>query len=407
MISFQKAKTIIKKNLFILGRETVNLNNSVGRVLREDVVASFPSPRFDNSAMDGFAVRAADTTHASTKNPIELKIIDVSSAGSPSKITIEAGECIQCMTGAEIPEGANAIIMVENTSGFSNSNKVKIMNPASPGAHIRKRGEEIDEDDILITKGTKITTNELGTCATFGYGDLSVSKKPKVSIFGTGNELVEPGQKLGKGQIYNSNLYVFTDLVEKAGALIQMKEVIKDNKESLKSFLSKALKESDIIISSGGVSMGRYDYVRDVFIELGVEEHFWKVAQKPGKPLFFGTKGNKLIFGLPGNPVSSYIGFMEWVWPVIQSLMGENIKRTLYGVLDDFFPREKTKYRFLFGNAKCKNGVIICSPTSRLGSHMLTSALGANCILGSESGDGPLKPGDLIKINLLPWKTIE
>ena len=128
---------------------------------------------------------------------------------------------------------------------------------------------------------------------------------------------------------------------------------------------------------------------------------------KTWEATFFGTKGNKLIFGLPGNPVSSYIGFMEWVWPVIQSLMGENIKRTLYGVLDDFFPREKTKYRFLFGNAKYKNGVIICSPTSRLGSHMLTSALGANCILGSESGDGPLKPGDLIKINLLPWKTIE
>ena len=406
MISFQRAKSIINKNLFILEKETVNLKNSAGRILSEDVVASFPSPRFNNSAMDGFAVRAVDTIHASEKNPIELKIVDVSSAGSPSEISIGTGECIQCMTGAEIPKGADAIIMVEDTSGFSNNEKVKIMNSASPGAHIRKRGEEINEGDILIIKGTRITSNELGTCATFGYGDLFVSKKPKVSIFGTGNELVEPGQKLGKGQIYNSNLYVFTDLVEKAAAQIKMKEVIKDDKESLKSFLSQSLEESDIIISSGGVSMGRYDYVRDVFIELGVKEHFWKVAQKPGKPLFFGTKGNKLIFGLPGNPVSSYIGFMEWVWPVIQSLMGENIERPLYGKLEAFFPREKTKHRFLFGKAEYKNGVIICYPTSRLGSHMLTSALGANCILGSESGDGPLKPGDLIKINLLPWKTI-
>ena len=166
------------------------------------------------------------------------------------------------------------------------------------------------------------------------------------------------------------------------------------------------MEESDIIISSGGVSMGRYDYVRDVFIELGVKEHFWKVAQKPGKPLFFGTKEDKLIFGLPGNPVSSYIGFMEWVWPVIQSLMGENIEAPLYGKLDEFFPREKTKHRFLFGQAEYKNGEIICRPASRLGSHMLTSALGANCILGSDSGDGPLKPGDLIKIKLLPWKTL-
>ena len=406
MISFQKAKSIISKNLYILERENINLKNAAGRILSEDIVAPFPSPRFNNSAMDGFAVRAIDIKHATEEEPIELKIIDISSAGSPSEIIIGKGECTQCMTGAEIPRGADAIIMVEDTSGFSNNDSVKVKNAASSGAHIRKIGEEISEGDVLIKKGTRITANELGICATFGYGALIVSKKPKVSIFGTGDELVEPGKKLGKGQIYNSNLYVFTDLVEKAGALIQMKEVIKDDKESLKSFLSQALEESDIIISSGGVSMGRYDYIREVFIELGVKEHFWKVAQKPGKPLFFGTEEHKLIFGLPGNPVSSYIGFMEWVWPVIQSLMGKNIERPLYGKLEEFFPREKTKHRFLFGQAGYKNGEIICRPTSRLGSHMLTSALGANCILGSESGDGPLKPGDLIKIKLLPWKTL-
>ena len=406
MISFQKAKSIISKNLYLLERENINLKNAAGRILSEDIVAPFPSPRFNNSAMDGFAVRAIDTKHATEEEPIELKIIDISSAGSPSEIIIEKGECTQCMTGAEIPRGADAIIMVEDTSGFSNNDSVKVKNSASSGAHIRKIGEEISEGDVLIKKGTRITANELGICATFGYGALIVSKKPKVSIFGTGDELVEPGKKLGKGQIYNSNLYVFTDLVEKAGALIQMKEVIKDDKESLKSFLSQALEESDIIISSGGVSMGRYDYIREVFIELGVKEHFWKVAQKPGKPLFFGSKENKLIFGLPGNPVSSYIGFMEWVWPVIQSLMGKNIERPLYGKLEEFFPREKTKHRFLFGQAEYKDGEIICRPTNRLGSHMLTSALGANCILGSESGDGPLKPGDLIKIKLLPWKTL-
>ncbi len=406
MISFQEAKSIITQNLFHLRKEKVSLNESAGRVLRQNIVSSFPSPRFNNSAMDGFAVRAIDTKHASAEKPIELKIVDVSSAGSPSEISIGAGECIQCMTGAEIPNGSDAIIMVEDTSGFSNKDQVKVMISASSGAHIRKKGEEINKGDVLIKKGTRITASELGTCATFGYGDLIVSKKPKVSIFGTGNELVEPGEELGKGQIYNSNLYVFSELVEKAGAEIKMREVIKDDKESLKSFLSQALEESDVIISSGGVSMGRYDYVRDVLIELGVKEHFWKVAQKPGKPLFFGTKENKLIFGLPGNPVSSYIGFMEWVWPVIQYLMVENIEKPLYGKLDELFPREKTKHRFLFGQAEYKNGVLICRPTIRLGSHMLTSALGANCILGSESGDGHLKPGDLIKVNLLPWKTI-
>ena len=407
MISYQKAKSIINKHLSILDKENVDLINSPGRILGENIVASFPSPIFNNSAMDGFAVRATDTKHATQEEPIELKVVDISSAGSPSEITIGKGACIQCMTGAKIPKGADAIIMVEDTSGFSNNDYVKVMISESSGAHIRKRGEEINEGDVLIKKGTRITANELGTCATFGYGALIVSKKPRVSIFGTGNELVEPGKKLDKGQIYNSNLYVFTDLVEKAGAQIKMREVIKDDKESLKSFLSQALEESDVIISSGGVSMGRYDYVRDVFIELGVNEHFWKVAQKPGKPLFFGTKENKLIFGLPGNPVSSYIGFMEWVWPAIKTLMGENIERPLYGTLDELFPREETKHRFLFGLAEYKNGVLMCRPTNRLGSHMLTSALGANCILGSESGDGPLKPGDLININVLPWQALK
>ena len=407
MISLKQAKSIISENIFILKDEKVNIKQSVGRILRENIVASFPSPRFDNSAMDGFAVRAGDTKNATADKPTELKIVDISSAGTPSDITIGLGECIQCMTGAEIPKGADSIVMVEDTSGFSDNSHVKVMISVPHGAHIRKKGEEINIDDLLIKKGTRITANELGTCATFGYGKLSVSKKPKISIFGTGNELVEPGEKLAKGQIYNSNLYVFKDLAEKAGSKIEMSEVIKDDKDSLKSFLSEALEVSDVIISSGGVSMGRYDYVRDVFIDLGVKEHFWKVAQKPGKPLFFGTKENKLIFGLPGNPVSSFIGFMEWVWPVLITMMGEKSEKSIYGILDEPFPRERTKHRFLFGRAKYKNGKLVCHPTNRIGSHMLTSALGANCILGSDPGDGPLNPGDLIRVNLLPWKIIQ
>jgi|TARA_B100000131_G_scaffold28835_1_gene27097 molybdopterin molybdotransferase len=407
MISLKQAKSIISENIFILKDEKVNIKQSVGRILRENIVASFPSPRFDNSAMDGFAVRAGDTKNATADKPTELKIVDISSAGTPSDITIGLGECIQCMTGAEIPKGADSIVMVEDTSGFSDNSHVKVMISVPHGAHIRKKGEEINIDDLLIKKGTRITANELGTCATFGYGKLSVSKKPKISIFGTGNELVEPGEKLAKGQIYNSNLYVFKDLAEKAGSKIEMSEVIKDDKDSLKSFLSEALEVSDVIISSGGVSMGRYDYVRDVFIDLGVKEHFWKVAQKPGKPLFFGTKENKLIFGLPGNPVSSFIGFMEWVWPVLITMMGEKSEKSIYGILDEPFPRERTKHRFLFGRAKYKNGKLVCRPTNRIGSHMLTSALGANCILGSDPGEGSLNPGDLIKVNLLPWKNIQ
>ncbi len=260
---------------------------------------------------------------------------------------------------------------------------------------------------MLIPKGTHITPNEIGTLATFGYGEISVAKKPRIAIFGTGDELVEPGIELKPGQIYNSNLYIFAELAEKSGAEVIMRDVIKDDRKPLRAFLSKALKTCDMVISSGGVSMGRFDYVRDVLMELGVQEHFWKVAQKPGKPFFFGTGESTLIFGLPGNPVSSYIGFMEWVWPVLDVMMGKPEQNFLTGILKVSFPREKVKCRFLFGKAWMEDGKLVCKPSSKMGSHMLSSSLEANCILGSETGESSLQPGEEIRINVLPWKNIK
>jgi len=407
MISVKEAKSIIQEKFFHLESEVVPLEKSNGRILHEDIIAKFSSPRFNNSAMDGFAVRSSDTIGASKQTPISLKNIGISSAGVPSDLVINKGECIQCMTGAKIPSGSDAVIMVEDTDGFSDNDNVQVMIEAQPGKHIRVKGEEINKGDILIPNRTPITASEIGICATFGYGELNVSKKPKIAIFGTGNELVEPGNNLNEGEIYNSNLYVFSDIVRNVGGKILMQDVLKDNKKNLKSFLSEALESCDVVISSGGVSMGRFDYVRDVFIELGVEEHFWKVAQKPGKPLFFGSGNKTLIFGLPGNPVSSYIGFMVWVWPILNEMMGGNTLNPIQGELIESFPVENIKYRYLFGQAWIENGKILCKPSRKIGSHMLTSSLNANCILGAEPSDKKLNPGDLILVNLLPWKTIE
>ncbi|MFL3025633.1 MAG: gephyrin-like molybdotransferase Glp [Candidatus Neomarinimicrobiota bacterium] len=407
MISVNDAKSIIQKNIFQLKPEIIDLSESSEKTLAKNVKAKFPSPLFDNSAMDGFAVRSSDTYGATKTNMVSLKNIDVSSAGSPSDLVLKKGECIQCMTGAKIPKGADAIIMVEDTSGFSNDKSVQIMIEAKVGQHIRKMGEEINEGDILIKKGTIISTSEMGVCASSGYGELTVSKKPKVAIFATGNELVEPGKNLKEGEIYNSNLFLFADLVNKAGSKVLMRNVIKDDKSSLKSFLFDALETCDVIISSGGVSMGRYDYVREVFIDLGVKEHFWKVAQKPGKPLFFGTNNKSLIFGLPGNPVSAYIGFMIWVWPVLKELMGSLKDQSVKGILSEPFPLETLKQRYLFGQSWIENGKLRCKASTKIGSHMLSSALEANCILRASKGEGFLKPGDFIDVIMLPWKTIK
>ncbi len=407
MITVQKAKSIIDQYLNQLDSEVVLINESSGRIINHNLEATFPFPRFDNSAMDGFAVRSIDTVGASQEHPASLKVIGISSAGVPSDLTLNPDECIQCMTGASIPNGADAVVIVEHTSGFTDNDTVHVFEETHSGKHIRKMGEEIQKGDSLIVKGTRITPSEIGVLASFGHRKFSVVKKPRIAIFGTGDELIEPGEILDDGQVYNSNLYIFADLVKNLGGHVTMKNVVKDSKESLNSFLSKALKTSDVIISSGGVSMGRFDYVRDVYIGLGVKEHFWKVAQKPGKPLFFGTKKGTLIFGLPGNPISAYIGFMKWVWPALESIMGIPKSKPITGLLTEPFPRENCKYRYLFGQAWFENEKLLCKPTGKIGSHMLSSSLSANCILGSEQGENPLQPGDKININVLPWKHIK
>ena len=406
MISVKEASKIIDDHISIVPREKVSINVAEGRVLAQDIVASFPQPRFNNSAMDGFAVRASDTKGASKNSPVALKMVGVVSAGSPGDVIVDTGQCVQCMTGAPIPQGADAIVMVEYSSGYESGPEVQMYTEVQAGQHVRRVGEEIQSGEVLVNNGSCITTAELGTLATFGYKDFRVYRKPRLAIFATGDELVEPGNDLLPGQIYNSNLYVFEDLVRRAGAEVNLKSVIMDNQASLKGFLTDAFDSCDMIISSGGVSMGKFDYVRDVLMELNVKEHFWKVAQKPGKPLFFGSRGKALIFGLPGNPVSAFIGFMEYVWPVLEIMSGQTRSSTLSAVLDESFPREKEKTRYLFGNTWSEDGQLICAPTKKVGSHMLTSSLEANCIIIAEPGNKPLMKGDQIRVRLLPWKSI-
>jgi len=407
MISVAEAHKIIDEHITRLARERVSINDTEGRVLAEEIIASFPQPRFDNSAMDGFAVRASDTKGASKKSPIDLKMVGVVSAGSPGDVVVGRGQCAQCMTGAPIPQGADAIVIVEDSSGYESGPEVQMYTEVQEGQHIRREGEEIQLRDLLINDGTCITTAEIGTMATFGYKDIQVYRKPKLALFATGDELIEPGNDLLPGQIYNSNLYVFEDLAKRAGAEVVLKNVIKDDKDSLKTFLADAFDSCDMVISSGGVSMGKFDYVRDVIMELGVKEHFWKVAQKPGRPLFFGSNSTALIFGLPGNPVSAFIGFMEYVWPVLESMTGQSRASTISAVLDESFPLDAVKTRYLFGNTWSEDGQLICAPSKKVGSHMLSSSLEANCIIVAGPGYIPLTKGAQIRIRLLPWKSIK
>ena len=407
MISVAEAHKIIQGRIRSPAAETVKVNDATGRVLAHEIVATFPQPRFDNTAMDGFAVRARDTIGASADLPVTLSMKGVIPAGSSADTVIGKGECCQIMTGAPMPEGADAVVMVEDSSGFGDSSSVDISREVVEKENIRYSGEEIAAGETLIHPGNRLSAGEIGVAATFGYGELEVYRRPNIALFATGDELIEPGEELKPGQIYNSNLHVFAELSERVGTLITMQRVLKDSRESLKDFLSEAIEKSNLIVSSGGVSMGKHDYVRDVFLELGVKEYFWKVAQKPGRPLFFGESGGTLIFGLPGNPVSSFTCFMEYVWPTCERFMGLTPINKVTARLLESFPQETEKRRYLLGHVEMDGREMVAKPSGKYGSHMFTSALMANAILESPRGEGPLKSGQEITVRLLPWSELQ
>ena len=405
MISVGEAHELIQAALPAPVVESMAFTEVAGQVLAQDIVAPHPQPRFTNSAMDGFAVRAVDVQGASGEGPVALTCVDVVAAGVEAKVTIGPGECAQIMTGAPLPAGADAVVMVEQTSGYDQAS-VEVYHASQAGDNLRRAGEEVKTGQVLITAGVRIGPGELGIIASCGLEQVQVYRGPTVALYGTGDELREPGEDLLPGQIYNSNIPVLTRMVQLAGGEVALSRVIGDSKDALRTFLAEAIETCQMVVSTGGVSMGRFDFVRDVMLELGVEERFWKVAQKPGKPLFFGQSGSVMVFGLPGNPVSALIIFMEYIWPTLEQFQGLRPTGKLTAILAEPFPVDGGKHRFLFGQVWLEEGCLRAAPTRKLGSHMLTSALGANAILDAPPGTGPLRAEDPVSVRLLPWGAI-
>jgi len=407
LISVDEAKKIINSKIITLESEKIKINNSINRILSQKIFSKFSHPRFDNSAMDGFAVKSIDTKGASKEFPVKLNIKGTISAGSNNQNKMNSSECYQIMTGAEIPSGADSVVIVENSSGFTDSNMVKIYKEVKINDNIRLKGEEIKKNTTIFDSGKKIGPYELANTVSFGYEKISVYKKPKISIFTTGNELILPGTKLKSGQIYNSNLFLLVELAKNIGLEIEHSKILKDNKDELKISIIEALKTSDIIISSGGISMGKYDFLKSVYDDIGVEQLFHKIAQKPGKPMFFGVSDKKLIFGLPGNPISCLICFLEYIWPSTEKMMGNKIEN-LYkeAELTTTFPIENDKHRFLLGKVFLYEKKLYATPSKKLGSHMLSSTIDSNAILMSNPGSHKLDKGKKIKFKFFPWMNL-
>jgi len=331
-----------------LPAERVSIDQAVGRILAEDIKATFNYPPFDYSAMDGFAVRSEDTAEATEEDPIPLEIIGEIAAGEFVKEELPKGKAYKIFTGAPIPPGADAVIEIEKVEVKDNT--VYVFNPVEPGLNIRKAGEYAKIGDTIIPKGKELKPGDIGTLAAFGYTYVKVSRKPKVGILSTGSEIREPGEPLLKpGQIYNANSYSLKAAVESHGGIAVNLGNLPDDYETLKEFMKNHLNEFDIFLTTGGVSMGEKDYVQFLVRELGIDVKFHRWLVKPGKPLLFGTydNGRRVFIGLPGNPVSVLVNFYLLVYPVMRKLQGAQqlFKPTITAVLTKPFRRRNAKRR--------------------------------------------------------------
>ncbi|MBI4517387.1 MAG: molybdopterin molybdotransferase MoeA [Deltaproteobacteria bacterium] len=319
MISVREALTTVLLELPRLGSEQVPLPAAYRRVLAAAVRASRDVPPFRNSAMDGFAIRAADAAQASAAAPVTLRVLEVIGAGSLPTHPVEAGTATKIMTGSPLPAGSDAVVRVEDT--HEGNGTVTVQVPVTLGANVREPGEDMRAGETVLNAGRPLRPADVGLLASLGLAVVRVTRRPRVAILTTGNELVEPGEALGPGQIVNSNAYTLAAAVAEAGAEAVMLGIVRDQPEQIEAAFADAFK-ADVVLSTGGVSVGSFDFVRRTLRQLGYEERFWKVAQKPGKPLTFGLRQGTPAFGLPGNPVSSLVCFYLYVVPALRAMMG-------------------------------------------------------------------------------------
>ncbi len=316
LIDHHEAVRLVLENTTHLPVALMPLVDTQGLALAEDVLARFDSPPFDNSAVDGYAVRSADAEVGRI-----FKVVDEAPAGRPAQKKVGEGEAVKIFTGGVIPEGADAVVMVENTSGWGE--EFELRKAAGPGNNLRGAGEDVREGDLMLRAGTEIGAPEIALAATQGYGELSVYPRPRVVVLSTGTELVEPGtRELAPGEIFDSNSFALLAQARETGAEARRVAAASDDADVLRNAMEEALESADVVVTSGGVSVGEKDLVKSSLLNLGVEQVFWGIKLKPGKPVFFGARDDARFFGLPGNPVSAMVCFELFVRPALMKMMG-------------------------------------------------------------------------------------
>ncbi len=400
MISVDEASEKILSHIYPLGFEKVSLLDALGRVIAEDIYAKRDIPPLDNSAMDGYALRFEDIQKASRKDPVRLEVIEDLPAGFISKKKIERGKAIRIMTGAPIPKGADAVIPVEETK--KEDGAVLIFKAAAPGENIRKSGEDVKKGDRVISQGDTLRPAEVGMLASVGRSFVLVYQRPLVAILCTGDELVDVDGELEEAKIISSNSYTLAAQVRDCGAIPVQLGIAKDRKEEIEEKLRQGTR-ADVLISSAGISVGDYDFVKEVMKNLGMEMIFWKVAMRPGQPLAFGTIGEKPVFGLPGNPVSSMISFEQFVRPSLRKMMGcrQLFRPVIEAILKEEIKKMPGRRYFIRGSVSFEKDQYVVTTTGEQGSGILRSMVRANGLIVIPEDQKMVRAGEKVRVQLL------
>lgn len=406
MISVDSALDIILNSVKQLQSEKILVTDSLNRILFSDIISDINVPSRDNSAMDGYAIRVEDVLSATSDKPAVLRISGEIQAGAdPAGMSLENGCAVRIMTGAPVPAGCEAVAPFEDTEekdGYVHVFKKFILNE-----NVRFAGEDFSVGKRIIEKGSFIGAAEIGLMSSINIRETEVFKRPSVAVISTGDEICEPGEELKPGMVRNSNAYSLLSDIRKTGGVPSYLGIARDNLDDLREKFKLAM-QHDIIVTSGGVSAGRYDFVEEVMRDSGIEIVFDKISMKPGKPLVFGKKGEKLFFGLPGNPVSTMIGFMEFIRPAILKMGGASkiSKPQVYAITDDNLTKKRGRRHFLRGFFNIVDGEFHVSTTGPQGSGILLSMSRANCLVILPEEKEEIKKGERVLIQLIQHQEV-